>query len=141
MPKILYQFPQCAGQKFQPSNGTEGMIFTDTFCENCIHEKYMHTAIDGDKQCDIFNRAFLHSKEDKEYPPEWCYNSEGWPICSNWVKWDWGNDEDGWNEPPEPEPYNPNQLVFPFIFGEIFDNTIPRTAAELEEVNKKLVNI
>ena len=58
MPKILNKFPQCAGEKFIPSNGTEGMIFTDSFCEKCIHEKFMHTGEDGDKQCDIFNRAF-----------------------------------------------------------------------------------
>lgn len=144
MPKVLYQFPQCAGKTFMPSNGTEGMIFTTAFCENCIHEKFIHTAQDGDKQCDIFSRSILHwyEPEHPDYPKEWIYDKEGWPICTAWKKWDWGrDDEGGWNDPPEPEPYNPNQLVFPFMFDEIFDNTIPKTQKELDEYNEKIVSL
>lgn len=119
---------------YQPSNGTEGMYFTSKFCEQCIHEKFMHTGEAGDKQCDIFNRAFLHDKNDPEYPDEWTYDSEDKPTCTAWQKWDWGrnDDDDGWNDPPPPEPYDPNQLCLPFIFDDINpkeneqrENTIP----------------
>lgn len=118
-PEVLYCFPDCAGQKFQPSNGTEGMIFTEAFCERCIHEKFVHTGEYGDLQCEIFSNTMLYNVNDKEYPQEWQYNEKGWPVCTKWKYWDWGNGGDGLNEPPEPEPYNPNQLVLPFIFDEV----------------------
>lgn len=118
-PEVLYCFPQCAGEKFQPSNGTEGMIFMEAFCDHCIHEKFCHTGEHGDLQCEILSNTMLYGVNDKEYPQEWQYNAEGWPVCTKWKYWDWGNDGDGFNEPPEPEPYNPNQLVLPFIFDEV----------------------
>lgn len=136
IPQVLYKMPQCAGKKFRPSNGTEGMIFTDAFCEHCIHEKFMHTGELGDKQCDIFNRSFLHDLDDPEYPDEFIFNAEGWPVCTNWVKWDWNKDDDNdqWNDPPDPEPYNPNQLVFPFIFDEIWNTEDIKTDADLRKI-------
>lgn len=111
-PKVCSHYPQSAGKLYLPSNGTEEMIFTEAFCECCIHEKFIHTWIVNDKQCDIFSVTLEGCNV-----PEWKYNSEGWPVCTEWIKFDWGNEEDGWNEPPEPD--NPNQLVFPFIMDEI----------------------
>jgi hypothetical protein len=105
---------ELSGKKYLPSNGTEGMSFTCTYCDNCIHEKFTHTQRHGDKQCDILNKTLLTD----DYVDEWVYNGQGVPICTAWVKWDWGNgdDEGGLNEPPEPLPYDPNQLVLPFAF-------------------------
>ena len=57
----------------------------------------------------------------------WKIGPEGWPVCTAWVKWDWGNDGDGWNEPPDPEPDDPWQLLLPFSVLELFgmdDGTI-----------------
>lgn len=114
-PKVLYQFPNCAGQPFRPSNGTEGMIFTDAFCDRCIHEKFTHTGNDKDKMCDILNATMAFGINDKEYPSEWQFDSDGWPTCTKWQKWDWGRDDDGnFNDPPPPEPYDPHQLMMPF---------------------------
>ena len=109
------------GEKYCPSNGTEGCAFTDHFCANCIHEKFMHTQKDGDKQCDILNRTILCSVSDPGYPEEWTYDEHGNPTCTAWMKWDWGNDDDdhGLNEPPPEIPEDPNQLCLPFIFDEI----------------------
>lgn len=109
---------------YRPSNGTEGMHFIATYCENCIHEKWSHTQKKGDLQCEILSATMLYDLKDPEYPKEWI-EEEGIPRCTAWVKWDWGNDEDGWNEPPTPEPEDPTQLCFPFILEfmqyEIYD--------------------
>lgn len=111
------------GQLYCHSNGTEGMYFHSEFCEQCIHEKFMHTQRFGDKQCEIFNAAFLIADTTKEgFPKEWQYDENDRPTCTAFVKWDWnGNrdDEGGFIDPPEPEPEDPNQLCLPFIFDDI----------------------
>ena len=105
-PKILYQFKEYAGKPFMPSNGTEGMIFYEAFCDNCI---FNHPDPDNEKQCD----DVLMISMIGEQPKEWIFNSEGYPTCTKWKKWDYGDGYGGWNEPPEPpyEPQDPNQLT------------------------------
>lgn len=127
-PKVLYCFPEQAGEIFMPSNGTEGDCFNSAFCDRCIHEKWTHTQNHADKKCDILNRAIIYwYTNDPNYPNQWRYNAEGWPICTEWVKWDWNRDDDGnWNDPPQPEPIDPKQLCMPFIIEEIEQNTAPK---------------
>lgn len=112
-PKVLYQFPELAGKPFRPSNGTEGMIFEEHFCSQCIHQNPDPTK---GKNCDTACAAFCFDLKDKDYPKEWIYDSEGWPICTKWVKWDWDNDGDPDN-PDNPNvvpPVDPRQLnLFP----------------------------
>jgi hypothetical protein len=107
------------GQKYCPSNGTDGMIFIEKFCEQCIHEKFIHTGKEPDKKCDIFSNTMVYDINDKEYPSEWQYDENDNPTCTSFKKWDWGTDDgdDGLNDPPEPD--DPNQLVMPFILEEI----------------------
>lgn len=121
MPHVLYKFPEYAGKPFQPSNGTEGIMFCEAFCDRCAMQH--PNSDDPEKQCLILLSTMIHSPGDKEYPFEWKYNAEGWPVCTSWIKWDWGNgdDPDGWNEPPGPEPYDPNQLLIPFDITELFE--------------------
>ena len=90
-------------QKYRPSNGSEGMAFQEKFCESCIHEKFIHTAADGDKQCDILSRSMIYDVEDFDYPEEWIYDRHDRPTCTKFYRWDWGNVEDGLNEPDENE--------------------------------------
>jgi hypothetical protein len=116
-PKVLYNHPDRAGEVFMPSNGTEGMAFTSEFCDNCIHEKWSHTQDHADKACDILSRSIIYwyDSGNPEYPKEWRFSAEGWPVCTAWVKWDWNRDDDGnWNDPPTPEPDDPMQLCMPF---------------------------
>ena len=109
---------------YRPSSGTDGDYFIEGNCHSCIHGKYEHTGDTDDLPCDIVTRAFLFAPPDKEYPKEWIYE-KGEPKCTSRVPWDWDQDDDGnWNCPPKPEPINPNQLVMPFIFEEIENNTI-----------------
>jgi hypothetical protein len=115
--------------RFMPSNGTEGMIFVDNFCLQCIHEKFMHTQNHDDRKCEIFDNSLLNdrpcfNKDLKLDGWEWfmdkdCQNWE----CKQWQKWDWGNDPDDLSEPPEPPPYDPNQLLL-FTFDEKIDELI-----------------
>ena len=114
------------GEKYQPSNGTDGCAFVERFCEHCIHEKFIHTQKGDDKKCNIFTKTLVYDVKDKEYPKEWVYDENDNPTCTAWVKWDWGmdDDENGFNEPPVIYPDDPNQLVLPFILDEIEANVI-----------------
>lgn len=104
-------------KKYRPSNGTEGMAFTEHFCDRCFNQ---HPDWDNPKQCIILCRTMIHNINDKEYPEEWTYDTNGSPTCTAWKKWDWGRDDDGnWIEPPPLPVDDPNQLCLPYIFDEL----------------------
>lgn len=114
-----------APKKYCPSNGTEGSWFCETFCMNCIHGKYEHTQDLADNPCEILSASFLYDIKDTEYPKQWVYDANNEPTCTSFVKFDWDKDDDGnWIDPPQPEPINPNQLVFPFEIEHIENNTL-----------------
>jgi hypothetical protein len=101
------------GKKYCPSNGSEGDWFEDKFCMNCIH-----TNPDPHKkpQCDIWCSALCFRVDEPDFPKEWIYDENDEPVCTSWVKWDWGNDGDP-NDPDNPKapiPISPNQLCLPF---------------------------
>ena len=106
-------------KKYQPSNGTEGMYFTEKFCEQCLYEH-----IPSEKFCDIVVLTMGLNINDKEYPKEWVYNENNNPTCTKWQKWDWGDGYNGWDEPPKPpyEPNDPNQLMLFSVADEILEN-------------------
>jgi hypothetical protein len=101
-------------RKYRPSNGTEGMSFTDKFCDNCIHECPL---IESKKKCEILTLTHFHEIDEPEYPNEWIYDDEGKPTCTAFVKWDWDNDgdpDDPDNPKAPPPPPDPNQIdLFP----------------------------
>jgi hypothetical protein len=111
------------GKKYCPSNGTEGDWFEDKFCMNCIH-----TNPDPCKkpQCEIWCRAVCWNVNDEHFPTEWQYDNDDKPVCTAWVKWDWGNDGDpnARDNPKAPIQDDPNQLCMPFIIDEIERNTV-----------------
>lgn len=99
------------------------MDFTDHYCANCIHEKWMHTQKESDKKCEILSNSMIFSPWEPGYPKEWVEDEGGRAECTEFVKWDWGNDEDGWNEPP-PTPPDPNQTdLFPLYPKDPVENT------------------
>lgn len=103
--------------KYQPSNGTEGMIFMSKFCDHCIHQ---HPDPDHPSQCQLIMLSMAYNVKHPQYPEEWTYDKEGKPTCTKYKRWDWGRDDDGnWIEPPPVYPDDPNQLCLPFIFEEI----------------------
>lgn len=88
-------------EKYQPSNGTEGWSFVESHCMQCFH---CDPDPNGEKQCNILLRTLIHNVKDKEYPSEWIYDENDQPTCTQYKKWDWGNDGD----PDDPD--NPNKL-------------------------------
>lgn len=111
-------------KKYQPSNGTEGMIFTEKYCMNCIN---CDPDPSGEKQCQILLATLIHNINDKEYPKEWVYNENSKPTCTSWVKWDWGNDgdPDDPENPNSPPVYDPDQLVLFSVADETLNNHKP----------------
>lgn len=106
-------------RSYEPSNGTEGMYFTDEFCMQCIH---CDPDPDGEKQCDILLNTLCFSIGDPEYPEEWIYDEDDKPTCTSHVKHDWGNDgdpDDDDNPKAPPKPVPDNQLFLPFVANEI----------------------
>ena len=78
------------GQKYEPSNGTEGEIFHSGWCANCARYKAMSEGkpieeCDDDETCDILGRSFL-GIDDPLYPVEWQYNKDGQPCCTAFVE-------------------------------------------------------
>jgi len=79
-PKVLYQFEGRAGKPFRPGNDTEGLMFDDAFCSECIAD--VQGRIVGDGGCWILGRALGLNICDEGYPTEWQFSDEGWPVCT-----------------------------------------------------------
>lgn len=79
------------GQKYQPSNGTEGMIFIDAWCSECQRDKALREGIDisecdDDELCEIVAKTMTYDINDKEYPSEWQFGSDGQPRCTAFIE-------------------------------------------------------
>lgn len=62
-------FPQT--RPYRPSNGTEGMIFEDRFCDRCKREAKYRRTQDGADGCRIATMAHTFDIGAPEYPKEW----------------------------------------------------------------------
>lgn len=123
----MNRYKDLAGKPYMPSNGTEGMMFCDEFCDQCIHQ---HPDPGKSPQCDDILLQSLIGKQ----PKEWVYDSEGRPTCTAFKKWDWGSEGD-WIEPEPPEPEDPNQLCFPWDILDILGpDLIVTNRAIMEEM-------
>lgn len=78
-------------KKYQPSNGTEGDAFIETWCGTCQRDRSMAEGIDmlqcaDDELCEILERTFFFNISDPDYPEEWTYNEDdGRPCCTAWI--------------------------------------------------------
>lgn len=66
---------------YQPSNGTEGMVFTEKFCDTCIfwNDKEIRGTPIG---CPIQFGTVIYDIGDDEYPNQWRYKEDGvTPVC------------------------------------------------------------
>lgn len=64
-------------KKWRPSNGTEGELFFNCWCDDCERS--------GCRTCEIIGRTMFHEKDDPEYPIEWQYSPNGHPCCTAYV--------------------------------------------------------
>lgn len=71
--ELADRYVENSGQKYRPSNGTEGMIFEEHYCQDCKL---------GDKQCLIWGNAFFFDKANEKYPSELQYGPDGQPTCT-----------------------------------------------------------
>lgn len=63
-----------AGEKYQPSNGTEGEIFMAAWCYRCARWNE-----DG---CDIAAATMFYDVDEPGYPEEWRIGEDGQPECT-----------------------------------------------------------
>lgn len=59
---------------YRPSNGTEGMIFQELYCDNCKHDRY--TEEHPENGCQILRATLLYRREDSRYPQDWVWNPD-----------------------------------------------------------------
>lgn len=64
-----------AGQKYRPSNGTEGGLFMERYCHQCRRDS-------EERPCEILTRAVWADIDDPEYPAEWQYSDSRQPMCT-----------------------------------------------------------
>lgn len=63
-----------AGEKYRPSNGSEGDMFFSRWCAHCTK--------DEDENCSLILASLMCDVDDPEYPVEWCYGEDGQPKCT-----------------------------------------------------------
>ena len=64
---------------YRPSNGTEGEMFRERWCEQCKRDAAFR---DGSGNgCEILTNSLIRDVDDPAYPPEWTYD-EGQPCCT-----------------------------------------------------------
>ncbi len=68
-------YPKKAGQPYRPSNGTEGVMFEEKWCDRCKHDQ-------GQESCSIIAMANAFDLQDPDYPRDkLIYGSDGHPMC------------------------------------------------------------
>jgi len=88
---LAEKFKAHAGEKYQPSNGTEGEFFFSAWCEHCARDKTMSEGKDYDECdeseiCEIIGATMRFKVEDPGYPKEWVYGTDGQPKCTAFVQ-------------------------------------------------------
>ena len=79
-----------AGEKYRPSNGTEGEYFFAAWCRNCQRDKAMREGCDLDdcddnERCNIIAATMAFQVDEDGYPQEWQYGEDGQPRCTAFV--------------------------------------------------------
>ena len=74
------------GKPYQPSNGSEGQDFTESWCNQCEREREYRESEgeDWEKCCPILGASMANSVGDDDYPKEWIYK-DGKPVCTAFV--------------------------------------------------------
>lgn len=80
-----------AGEKYRPSNGTEGQLFLDAFCRRCQRDAAMRTGAnvedcDDEQRCEIIGLTMIHDADEPEYPTAWQYGKDGQPCCTQFIE-------------------------------------------------------
>ena len=66
--------------KYRPSNGTEGMMFMERWCQRCTCEA-MQLEGEGDS-CPILADTMVYAVDEPGYPEQWQVGDDGQPLCT-----------------------------------------------------------
>lgn len=69
---------------YQPSNGTEGMIFTSYYCDRCTFDDGVSQYGD-EKACTLLLNSMMYGTDDPEYPQEWIEDEDGNGTCTKFI--------------------------------------------------------
>lgn len=88
--RLAAAYVKHAGEKYRPSNGTEGECFFESWCRHCQRDKAMREGAnldecDDTERCDIIANTFAYDVDDAEYPTEWQYGKDGQPCCTAFI--------------------------------------------------------
>lgn len=77
-------YAEQAGQRYEPSNGTEGEIFMSEWCRHCARDRAMREGVeldecDDEEVCQIIAASFAGEAK------EWVYGKDGQPMCTAFV--------------------------------------------------------
>jgi len=74
--------PANAGKPYRPSNGTEGEMFSERYCERCAHDATYRRTFEAEDGCRILTSTLVYDVAEKGYPAEWVYDAAGVPTCT-----------------------------------------------------------
>lgn len=69
--------PYPPNDPYMPSNGTEGALFQERYCWQCVHDPFSRDPFGEDESCPIILRSL-----DGEQPNEWVGGEDGWGTCT-----------------------------------------------------------
>lgn len=89
-PSLADSMKSHAGEKYRPSNGTEGDIFFAGWRQKCARDKAMSEGADIDEcddneRCDIIGKTMAFDTDEEGYPSEWQYGADGQPCCTAFI--------------------------------------------------------
>lgn len=70
------------GDKYRPSNGSEGEFFKDKFCRRCQWFKWHNFGGMKYQTCPIELATTKYEEDSDKYPNQWTYDEDGKPICT-----------------------------------------------------------
>lgn len=73
-----------AGKQWEPSNGTEGYAFIESWCGQCQRDKSMREGVDFD-ECDDNECCPIIAASFRGEAKEWQYDKNGQPCCTAFV--------------------------------------------------------
>jgi hypothetical protein len=76
-----------AGEKWRPSNGSDGDVFMSMNCHKCAFGEFIRQGMyfddaEENERCEIVGKTFLCDVYDDEYPSEWQIGKDGQPTCT-----------------------------------------------------------
>ena len=70
------------GKPYRPSNGSEGEMFSDRYCDDCKRDAGFQETQDEALGCPIIAASMAFDVGDEGYPKEWIYGDDGQPTCT-----------------------------------------------------------